>query len=81
MARLADERRGYGICSHVLAINHILMKFNVRYELAHVGKSNRKTKGGNTKRLEKALERMPAAELDSSDEELATLLELGKQGK
>ena len=36
---------------------------------------------GNTMRLEKALERMPAAELDSSDEELANLLELGKQGK
>ena len=48
---------------------------------AQMGKSSRKTKGGNTKRLEKALERMPAAELDSSDEEMAEQLELGKQGK
>ena len=71
--------KAHGICSHVLAINHILTKFNVRLELAQMGK--RKCKTGNLKRLEKALERMPAAELDSSDEEMAEQLELGKQGK
>ena len=28
--------KGVGICSHVLAVNHVLTKFNVRYELKAV---------------------------------------------
>ena len=40
----------YGICSHVLAINHILMEINLRRELMEIGKSTLKKKdkgGGN----------------------------------
>ena len=32
----------YGICSHVLAINHILMAINLRRELMEIGKSTMK---------------------------------------
>ena len=31
--------KGYGICSHVLGLNHILKKFNVKYQLASMGES------------------------------------------
>ena len=36
-----------GICSHVLAVNHILKQFNVRYQLLPIGKrTDKKNKGG-----------------------------------
>ena len=34
--------KGLGICSHVLTINHILKQFNVRYQLATIGKRTEK---------------------------------------
>ena len=76
--------KGYGICSHVLAINHILQFFNVRYQLVTIGKSNRATAGPGMGRLpnpEPALVRANEREPDSSDEEMERLLELGRQGK
>lgn len=72
--------KGVGICSHVLAINHILKRFNVRYQLATMGKKTDKTlyKGG---KKTPALERIPQREPDSSDEEEEQALLLGAQGK
>ena len=77
--------KGYGICSHVLAINHILRHFNVRYQMLDMGKSNRAKSGPGQGRLpnpEPALQRARIArEPDSSDEEQDAALELGRQGK
>ena len=77
--------KGYGICSHVLAINHILRHFNVRHQLVAMGKSNRSKSGPGQGRLpnpEPALQRARITrEPDSSDEEEERLLELGRQGK
>ena len=74
--------RLYGICKHILAINHILKKVNVRYELRTIGKSAAGTKGGgNGMRPVPALTRAPAPQPDSSDEEWERLVEQGNQGK
>ena len=73
--------KGYGICSHVLAINHKLKLFNVRHQLVSIGKRAVKTTGGNKLHPEPALQRAPTREPDSSDEEEERLLELGRQGK
>jgi hypothetical protein len=73
--------KGRGICSHVFAINHILKQFNVRHCIMEIGKRTSKNTGGNLKRQEKAYERLPTREPDSSDEEEERLLELGKEGK
>ena len=73
--------KGHGICSHVLAINHILKQYNVRQQLAHMGKRSAKMAGGNTVRPPPALARAPAREPDSSDDEEAELLRLGAEGK
>ena len=70
-----------GICSHVLAINHILKQFNVRYQLATIGKKTDKLKKGPSKKITPALERIPQREPDSSDEEEERNLLLGAQGK
>ena len=77
--------KGIGICSHVLAINHILKHFNVRYELHQLQTAASKkqaAKGGThgAKQPLPALQRYAEAELDSSDEEMAALLALGEQG-
>ena len=72
--------KGYGICSHVLAINHILKNVNLRRELMTIGKSNRKDGGGNRHFPIPALTRAPAAVDDSSDDEQQALLEQGDQG-
>ena len=74
----------YGICSHVLAINHILMAINLRRELMEIGKSTMKKKdkgGGNRQSVEPALTKVPEREPDSSDDELRELMEQGAQGK
>ena len=74
----------YGICSHVLAINHILMATNLRRELMEIGKATMKKKdkgGGNRQSVEPALTKVPEREPDSSDDELMELLEQGAQGK
>ena len=51
--------KGYGCCPHVLAINHILSKFNVKYQLQKLPKKKEKhtRRGGNLKAPPKALER------------------------
>ena len=76
--------KSYGICSHLLAINHILKHFNVRYQLHGIGSSNRSKSGPGQGRLpnpEPALQRARIArEPDSSDEEQKRVLELGRQG-
>ena len=70
---------------HVLAINHTLKKYNVRYQMVTIGQSNRKSKsnkrgtGGKTNAPLPALEKEPVLD-DSSDEEQAELLALGEQG-
>ena len=48
-----------GICSHVLAVNHILTKFNVKYHLAEIGKKTDKGTKGKSKAPPKALTRIP----------------------
>ena len=48
-----------GICSHVLAVNHILEAFNVKYHLAEIGKKTDKTNKGKEKAPPKALTRIP----------------------
>ena len=72
--------KGVGICSHVLAINHILKQFNVRYQLATIGKKTEKTHYLGGKKTP-ALERVPQREPDSSDEEEERALRLGSKGK
>ena len=37
--------KAYGICSHTIAINHILKKYNVRSELLPIGQRTTKKKG------------------------------------
>jgi hypothetical protein len=76
--------KGVGICSHVLAINHILRNYNVRYELKDIQTEASKkaaAKGGNTKKPLPALQRARVAPPDSSDEEEERLQALGQQGK
>ena len=79
--------KGYEICSHILAISHILSpdnpdkQYNVRAELRTIGKKASKKSGGNVKRPPPALTRAPAMQLDSSDEEEERLLALGAEGK
>ena len=71
--------QGAGICSHVLAVNHILKKFNVRYQLKHL-KDTKEKKGGNVKKVEPALQKLKERQPDSSDEEDEEMLRLGAQG-
>ena len=76
--------QGIGICSHVLAINHIMEKFNVRYELrqaVQTDASKQKAKGGGTKRQYSALFCVPAAAPTAADEEEERLLALGMVGQ
>ena len=75
--------KGVGICSHVLGINHILSKFNIRYELKNIQtQASKKTaSGGNRMKPLPALQRARVAEPDSSDEEDERLLALGQAGK
>ena len=70
--------KGYGICSHVLAINHILRRHNVKYQVLELtGKNPGKNKGGNLKKRAAALskQRQLQNEEDSSDAEEADLQE------
>ena len=79
--------KGVGICSHVLAVNHMMKKINLRREVMEIGQSSyRKNKagnqaGGNRKKPLPALTRAPAREADSSDEEEQRLLEQGEEGR
>ena len=60
--------KAVGICSHVLAVNHVSKKFNVRYVLGRLQTGASKTaamKGGNTLRPPPALQRAPVADPDS----------------
>ena len=69
-----------GICSHVLCVNHMLKLFNVRYQLATIGKRSRYHTGGQY-RPPPALQRDVQREPDSSDDEEERLLALGADGK
>ena len=74
--------KSYGICSHVMAINHILQGVNLRRQVLEMGKSRMcKTGGGNRKKTVPALTRAPVVEPDSSDEEMERAMLLGEQGK
>ena len=82
--------KGVGICSHVLAINHILKEINLRREVMEIGASSsrkdayhkgKNSGGGNRKTPIPALTRAPTREADSSDEEQERLLELGDNGR
>ena len=70
-----------GICSHVVAVNHILKKLDVRRELRKEGKKNSKQVGIQAARAPPALTRVRVTEPDSSDEEAERLARLGEQGK
>jgi hypothetical protein len=74
-----------GICSHVLTINHMLLRFNVRFQLKAIQTNALLKKAGlmgnNRKAPVPALQREPQVELDSSDEEAERLQLLGQQGK
>ena len=61
--------KGYGICSHVLAINHILRAHNVKYQVLELtGKLPGKNKGGNLKKRAAALSKQrQLANEESSD--------------
>ena len=72
--------KGYGICSHILTINHIVQKFNVRGALRQIGKSTAKQSGGNKKPVP-ALQREATREPDSSDEEEERLRIQGDEGR
>ena len=75
-----------GICSHVLCLNHILKRINLRRLVMEIGQnkcSKNKTGVGRPKKpepaLTKAARRQPCG--DSSDEEEERLRLLGEQGK
>ena len=74
-----------GICSHVLTINHMLLRFNVRFQLKAIQTNALLKKAGrmgnNRKAPVPALQREPQVEPDSSDEEAERLELLGQQGK
>jgi hypothetical protein len=74
-----------GICSHVLTINHMLTRFNVRFQLKEIQTKALLKKAGrmgnNRKAPVPALQREPQVEPDSSDEEAERLELLGQQGK
>ena len=72
--------KGHGICSHVLAVNHIMKNVNLRHELMEIGQGVHK-KGGNRQKNVPALTMAPTREPDSSDEEFVRFLEQGAQGK
>ena len=75
--------KNYGVCSHVLAINHQLKLINLRRELMEIGESAAAKKAGNHGNRAKpipALTRAPTRQPDSSDEEEERLLALGAQG-
>ena len=78
-----------GICSHVLAVNHIMQKFNVRYRLRELSKTKSNNPQGSgvygrrswsttSPALEK--QRLPL-EADSSDDEESVLRRLGLEGR
>ena len=81
----------HGICSHVLALNHILKEINLRREVMEIGASSsrkgsshhgfKRVGGGNRHKAIPALTRAPTREADSSDEEQERLLELGNDGR
>ena len=72
----------YGICSHVLAINHILMAINLRREFIEIGKATMKKKGGGARMsAEPALTQVSQADPDSSDDELMELAGEGRTGQ
>ena len=69
-----------GICSHVIAINHVTKKYNARQQLLRFGKRKQKDTHGNTKRPIPALLRAPQREADSSTEEEEEAARLGEEG-
>ena len=80
--------KSVGICSHVLTINHIMQLYNVRYQLAPMGKATTKqmrkgSKGGPGKKpiKSKALDRLPEREPDLDDARDARLVARGARGK
>jgi len=76
--------KGIGICSHVVAVNHILKKFNVRAQLRQLTTSSSRSKSanaGNRKKPVPALTRLPVPDMDSSDEEAERLQALGELGR
>ena len=78
--------KGYqhsGICSHLLAVNHLEKQFNVRAQLLSIGKGIKsKALGGDTRAHKTpALMRLPQRQPDSSDEEEERMLQLGMAGK
>ena len=62
-----------GICSHVLTINHMMTRFNVRFQLKSIQTNALKKKAGLMGNKRKAplpaLQREPQVAPDSSDEE------------
>jgi hypothetical protein len=74
-----------GICSHVLTINHMMTRFNVRFQLKSIQRNALKKKAGLMGNKRKAplpaLQREPQVAPDSSDEEAERLQLLGQQGK
>ena len=70
-----------GICSHVIAINHVTKKYNARQQLLRFGKRKQKeTQSGNQIRQIPALLRAPRPEADSSTEEEEEAARLGEEG-
>ena len=60
--------KGYGCCPHVLAINHILLVFNVKHQLKKLPKK-KDGRGGNLKAPPKALQRVTYYPTDDEDEQ------------
>ena len=60
-------------------MNHILLAYNVRYQLLPIGKRGDQ-KTGRKSKPKPALTREPRRDPDSSDEEVERALALGEQG-
>jgi hypothetical protein len=72
--------KGYGICSHVLAANHMMKAVNLRRLTVEIGRKASKKPGGNYMRPGPALKRT-VYERDSSDEEADRLIGMGAAGR
>ena len=76
-----------GICSHVLAVNHIMQKFNVRYRLSELSKTKTNNPkgigtGASLGKTAPALTRQVLPlEADSSDDEESVMRRLGLEGR
>ena len=81
--------KGHGICSHVLAVNHIRQEVNLRREVMEIGQKYKKRgpkpgkakAGPGRKQKPKPALQKQREQADTSDEELERLIMEGEEGR